>query len=406
MRARKRAKLASEELVATTAKEVETSHVTSKSDDQLFVLDTTAEHVPGGAAAAKATSKQKKKGLSDHEQAKVQALLKQHDAKSLKKLVHDNKPEVQRAKRIKKTVGNVQAKFDLWGSDTASSSKAVKAKPTVAPSPGIGDALAGTAPAHVYTKQRAAKKLTKKTIAVEVAHGGQSYHPDKEQHQDMVGEALALELRRKEVKDYVTKPISAGMSESTKAVLLGSDDEESDEDEQESDAEMEIKITKKREKMTTAQRNKQKRHRALEKEIQERKKAKKLLNSVVELKRYNKQLTKKQQEDAERKKTVQKLKEQSERTLGHNVFQNVSQRDPLGAPTLPVALSSELRSSLRSMKPKGSLLEDRFESFRDRSMADKKHVGDRKHVVQGKRRRIKVKGNSQYSEGSDFHLMG
>lgn len=36
------------------------------------------------------------------------------------------------------------------------------------------------------------------TVSVELAHAGQSYHPDHEHHQHTIGEALALELRQKE----------------------------------------------------------------------------------------------------------------------------------------------------------------------------------------------------------------
>jgi nucleolar protein 53 len=95
------------------------------------------------------------------------------------------------------------------------------------------------------------------------------------------------------------------------------------------------------------------------------------------------------------------------------VFQHVSEKNPLHAPTLPVALSDDLSGALRTMKPKGSLLTDRMESFRDRNMTTKKLVGDRKRIVQGnKRRKLKVKESKRQDihvkdeRGKDYLLMG
>lgn len=408
LRAKKRAQEASHELVETTATEVETGHVVRKTDDQLFVLDTTAETVPGGVQK-EANQKKRKKGLTAAEQKQVDDLLQSHDADALKKMAEETKDQIERAKKQKRLA--FRPTEDLWGAPSEELQKESKSKPIV--SPGIGDSLAGTAPAHVTVKRRAAQKLNKKALALQVAHGGQSYHPDKAQHQDVIGEALALELRRKEVATYNATPLSSGMSETTKALLLGSDDEnddDSEDDDQKANSEAIIEIKKRKGKLTKADRNRLKRHRALEKEIEERKKAKKLVNSLTEIKRVKKEFAQKEREDKERKALVQKLKDESERTLGKHVLQNLSQRDPVGVPALPVALTSELRSSLRSIKPKGTLLKDRLESFRDRKMATHKHVGDRKKVVHGKKRKVKVKGavehRLQTSDGSDILFMG
>lgn len=408
LRAKKRAQEASHELLEATATEVETGHVVRKTDDQLFVLDTTAETVPGGVQK-EVNQKKRKKGLTAAEQKQVDELLQKHDVDALKKMAEETKHQIGRAKRQKRLASRPSE--DLWGGPSETLQKESKLTPVV--SPGIGDSLAGTAPAHVSVKQRAAKKLNKKVLALQVAHGGQSYHPDKAQHQDMVGEALALELRRNEVTTYNATPLSSGMSETTKALLLGSDDEndeDSDDEDRNAVSDGAIEIRKRKGKLTKAERNRLKRHRAAEKEIDERKKAKQLVNSLTEIKRVKKEFNRKEVEDRERKALVQKLKEESERTLGKQVLQNLSQRDPVGVPALPVALTTELRSSLRSIKPKGTLLEDRLESFRDRKMATHKHVGDRKKVVQGRKRKVKVKGavehRLQTSDGADILFMG
>lgn len=50
---------------------------------------------------------------------------------------------------------------------------------------------------------------------VEVAAAGQSYHPDFDTHQDVMAEAVAKELERREKKAKLQEPVSNGMSEET-----------------------------------------------------------------------------------------------------------------------------------------------------------------------------------------------
>jgi nucleolar protein 53 len=206
----------------------------------------------------------------------------------------------------------------------------------------------------------------------------------------VIGEALAMELKRKEVVIYNATPLSNGMSEKTKSLLLGSDDESDDNEDDAHDAPIEIK--KRKEKLTKAERNRQKRHRALQREIEERKKAKKLVNSLSEIKRVKKDFAQKEREDKERKEMLKKLKEESERTLGKKVLQNLAQRDPIGVPTLQwhSPLSSNRRCG--QSNPRDRFWKIAWRALRDRKMAAHKHVGDRKKIVQGKKRKVKVKG--------------
>jgi nucleolar protein 53 len=423
LRAKKRIQEATHELQEQQAAQAETAHVVNKPNEQLFVLDTTAALVVPGLAADKKKNKGKK-GISRVDTVKINALLEKHDAKELQQMVKNNNARAERAKKRQKVIGNINANFDLWGGDstavtTTDKKKQKKSKP-VTVSPGIGTSLAGTAPAHMSTnKNQPAMPHQKKNkmLALQVAHSGQSYHPDKMQHEDVLGEALAVELRRTQVENYKNAPLSSGMSAKTMSLLLGDDDSSSeDEDGDEMVDEEELVSKKKVEKLTKAQRNKQKRHRALEMEIADRKKQKKLLNSVQNLKKWKKELTKEEQEQKERQEALAQLKKDSERTLGHNVWERKSSKRfdaPLHVPTLPVALRGELQSSLRSVQPKGSLLQDRMESLCDRNMTTtKQRGGDKRTIVQGKKRKRKVKGGHEYKVdgggggGSDFVLMG
>lgn len=405
LRAKKRAVAAQEELTDQVAQHVESRGVADKPNEELFVLDTTARPVPlPKVATNKKKIAKQDPGVYEKEQRKMKALMKKHgnDPKALRALV-------AAGKKPKRPSRKADTSFDLWAEDDQEID-AVSNKLT----PAVGASLAGTAPAFTQTKaQPVTRKLREPTIAVEVAHSGQSYHPDTQKHQDIIGEALSLELRRKEAQHYKETPISTGLKAETKALMVGDDESSEEENDVEDDDKEETVVTKKKiKKLTRAQRNKQKRLRAEEKEIQERRRAKKALNAVHDVKRMQKELKQKELEKKERKEWISQVKQQDQRKLGKGTFQERSRVDPIGAPTFPVALTEELQSSLRTIKPKGSLLTDRMESFRDRKMADKKRTGDRKKVVQGnKRRRLKVKAKGHDikvtdESGRDYLLMG
>jgi nucleolar protein 53 len=420
-RAKKRAQEASEELIETVAQSVETSHVVLKKNEDLFELDDVASTVPGGLPKNYPTSepsdqpfkRRRKDVLSISEKKQVEDLVKSHDAVTLSKMAHDTKHAAELARR-KKQLENTPT-FDLWDSAPPHTS----VKEAITPDPqdrklsGIGASLAGTAPPHVSIRDRTALPPPhKQAIAIRVAHGGQSYHPDPEQHQDIIGEALALEIRRKEVQTYLSKPISSGLSETTKALLLGSDDEheESDAEDQEESHSSKVVIKKRKAKLTQAERNRQKRHRAWTKEQEERKKAKKLIHSVNEAKKISRELVQKEREHEEIREIRKRQREASVPIPGKDVWQSLSRRDPLGVPALPVALTHELQqSSLRTIRPKGSLLEDRLLSYRDRNMATPRRVGDKKRIVQGRKRK-KVRGAADHKiltpDGTELHVMG
>jgi len=387
LRAKKRGKAAQLDLEDSTAHHVATSHVTSKTNDQLFMLDTTAALVPKEQEPkVKKDTVVKKPRIVDE---KVQALLQKHDAATLQKMAtkKNNKRKAAPA-------------FDLWEQEEEETTTIATKR------------MAGVAPPHLHTKAaRVSTKKQQKAVAVEVAQSGQSYHPDPQQHQNVIGEALALELRRQEAEEYRDAPISTGMSEETKALLMGDDDESSSSDEDDEDTPSTV-LYKQKEKLTRAQRNRQKRIRAQEKELHERKVAKKRLNAIAEAKKVSKELAKQETLNKERKAQVASLKKEQARTPGTSVLQQVSESNPLHAPTLPVALSDEISGALRTMKPKGSLLTDRMESLKDRNMTAAKHVGDRKRIVQGNKRRklkVKAKGHDIHvkdERGKDYLLMG
>merc|ERR1719491_592214 len=147
--------------------------------------------------------------------------------------------------------------------------------------------------------------------------------------------------------------------------------------------------------MTRAQRNKQKRVKAEQTILHERKRAKRLLAAVNDSKIIAKKLMKEERILQAKRKEIHALKdEKRSKPIGSNVISSLSKLDPLNVPSLPVALTEELKKNgggLRSVIPKGNLLTDRMESMVSRKMANRKKAY-KKNVVEGKRRKLKVRG--------------
>lgn len=406
LRAAQRSKLAAEEIVETTASEVQTKQVVSKKNEELFVIDTKAV-LPSKKQQAKQEAKKKRNNPSVKEQGQIEKLVQAHSAEGLQKLVQDG----QIRRRQAKLKGQVKPTFDLWGQDEAQT-KVTKSKKNSKSKLPLG--VGGTKPEkHVVVTTRPAlpAPISKaKTVTVEVAKPGQSYNPDKVEHNKALQDAVKVETKRQQAEKEKTAPLSKGMTAETRALLVGdSDDSDSEKEEPLGDDLVDMAMSKQNRKFTRAERNKQKRLRAEQWEIQSRKRQKKLEKSVGEAKHVSKQLKKKEIEQSKRRTEIENLKADGVRTRGVDVYERLAEENPITAPTYPVALRSELKQtggSLRSIKPKGSLLHDRLSSLADREMAAKKQVKKRKQV-QGKRRKAKLKVRGKgYAESREGAILG
>ena len=451
IRAKKRADEAAEELLNQTIENKESAQYEAKSNEELFTIDKTAD-----VATALASQKTKKRSLressssstsststltlkqgkknriSEMDERKIHEMLKKHSKEAIIDLANANEERMKQRKRMKRTAGTAKANFDLWGDgdnhNNKNSGSTNKRQPSgkvngggtkiIPVKVGIASA-AGTAPIIFKEVSKASlrkdiqqpaaisnkelkrkereKEMARKTVQIELAQPGQSYRPDEEQHQDVIGEALGIELRRKEAEEYKSAPIGGGrMNQRTLSLLIHSSDEESsddDGDEEDNDDEnMKSRAVslKRKEKLTRAQRNKQKRVRAMQVELEERKKAKQFLHTFQDAKKISKEIKKKEAEHIARKQEINALKEEKlSKPLGVNIIDQISKLDPINAPSLPVALTDELKDgSLRTIKPKGSLLTDRVESMISRKMAHRKTL-EKKRIVNGKRRNMK-----------------
>lgn len=431
-KAKKRIGETYEELKEAQIERSEQVRTEAQADETLFVLDTARKETAASnrakhLRAKKEESKKRKLEASDRIKNKVKRIIDTHGQEGAIALAEKGRKRLDQ-KRIRKhitaTAGNPT--FDLWSDPPAATSKRqtvricgkkaasgtapveiIPAEESVPPASRPNDDLynlpAQPAP-KLSNKQlkarRNAELAAPNKLAVEVAHPGQSYHPDKEHHQDAIGEALSIEIRRNEALDYKRKPISDGMSQFTKEFIINnSDEDDSSDDEDDTATNVSTKIIKRKEKLTRAQRNKQKRVKAEETALKERRERKKFMHQVHEVKKTSKEVRQAEEEQRQRNEELAKLKhEKKARPLGKNVWEKISQDSPIDAPTLPVALTGEIRSGkegggLRTLAPKGSLVTDRLESMVARNMIAKKKTEVRKRV-QGKRRknRIGVKG--------------
>ena len=186
------------------------------------------------------------------------------------------------------------------------------------------------------------------------------------------------------------------------ALLVHSDDEISS-DEDDSDEEMrgeEYRPKLKKEKLTRAQRNKQKRVKAERVALEKRREEKRLLASVSEVKKYGKAIAREEADKAERREKLSRLKaEKKVEPLGTDMITKLSSEDPINAPSLAVALTSELAEqgggTLRTVRPKGSLITDRIQSMADRKLANRKALR-KKNIVEGKKRKMKGGKHREY----------
>ena len=419
IRAKKRADAAAQELADARIDRSELARFESKPDDELFVIDKVAPQ-PSKTALLKAEGRKarelklekvkqsKRDRVSEKDERQVRKLMEVHSKEKIIELAIGDKVRRQTRKKARRVPGTACTDFDLWKSNEDTIIQP-KINTGVAPA-------AGTAPVQFEVVSKSSlrrdiqqpatlskrlqkdrqivKKNKPQSLQVEKAQPGQSYRPDKEQHQDVIGEALSIELKRKEAVEEKNKPVGGGgMSEKTLELIVGSSDDESSDDEgdiSDTDLNKNIVVKKRQEKLTRAQRNKKKRMKAQEVTLQEKKRAKKFLDSIQDVRSVAKKLRKEDAEKCESRKEIQTLKdEKKNQIIGKEVFEQLANLDPLNAPSLPVALSSELKNgTLRTVKPKGNLLTDRMESMISRNMANRKNV-TKKNLVQGKKRKLK-----------------
>jgi len=290
---------------------------------------------------------------------------KANNAKIAESLSRDERPEMLDSMKVEK-----EGEYDLW--------QASKDK--------------------VMVNRRSMKAMQKwkkdvgKIRAVEVDAPGSSINPDRELHQEVVAEAVAVEMKKQydrellpvapprivewdddyqkdELEKLLAEPASDGSSES-------------DEDEDEAQA------TKIQRRKTLKDRNRQLRHKKIEGEIARKKKEKKKLQDLEIVQKISKDVEETLTEREERIQRRQVDREEMERTLpprlGRHEFK------PLPIQVMTTDELEETGGSLRKLKPTPVLAKERYKSLQKRGIIEprvkvNKRRGKRKIVIHGKR---------------------
>ena len=411
LRSKKRQKALTEKLQEEQAEQVARQSVVDQSDKELFVLDTKGDHVPSTPRPSPfqrtGSKKSKETVWSNRERRDIENLLKRHSKEELASMAADGQRLFDKTNHLR-THGIRKSKtppktFDLWGD--AKSLQSGKQKDEKK------KALKGEkSSANLHDSKRA------NMVAVDVARGGQSYRPDPVEHQSVLREALNVEERRDKAEIEKNAPLSPGMSEATKAILLAdsdsSDDEEGEGQSEGANDESKMVFHKQKGKLTRAQRNKQKRVRQEERERLDVKREQERERQVFQIKRLRKEVKLAEEQQKERLEEKRKrVEEKASEKKGSRIEKEVSVMDPVAAPSFPVALTSELckgESSLRTMIPKGSLVTDRMASYALRSLSAKlpSHAAAQKELASRKKRRPKkkVKGGKEW-RGENFVII-
>ncbi|RLO04907.1 hypothetical protein DYB28_001963 [Aphanomyces astaci] len=234
----------------------------------------------------------------------------------------------------------------LFAIDTAGSTSK-KAKLTKDPAVWSGKYKPEKAKALKKTIDRIqAKPAVAAVKAVEVAADGQSYHPEVSAHQAVLAEALAKVAEKQKQREKDLAPLVTGISNNYI---------------------MESSI-KAKEKLTRSDRNRQARHKALEKELDSRRTNKKLLGQINKyafaVVKTLESGVKKDEKVYQKKKQLKVLLKAQKLDDEPEVMIAGKKRWGVVRPTL-VSTAAELSGNIRSLK--GSAMKDRYDSLLKRN---------------------------------------
>lgn len=278
----------------------------AKGDDELFFLDTLSTVNPRKAArrAKKAVAKTNRDSFSKTETVLI-------DRAALK---------LQRRLKQQTPAKKEELDDDLWADE------------------GRGEKM--------KTKQGRDGRSKRKSTPLEamggIATGGQSYNPKLEEHQDVVGEAVAIESRRLAKLESLENWWQNRLKKLNEEVDEEDDKDDEEEEEEQEEKSGEVLVRRPTEPVTRTKRNKQRRARAAEAEVRRKERVKSQRRQLDTLKHIRKDI-----EAEERKLEDRRAKIASEKTSNPRV------PEPRAPPH--VALSDELLASEGTLRKSTSL---------------------------------------------------
>ncbi|XP_075774102.1 ribosome biogenesis protein NOP53 [Pelodiscus sinensis] len=208
--------------------------------------------------------------------------------------------------------------------------------------------------------------------AVEVIPAGGSYNPTFPAHQALLLQAHEVELRRQKAEEKLERQLrfpeaptqEAVFREQCEGLLEESADEGSDAEDGPEEPGAPPNLTRLREKKTEQQRRREKEAKALEARRLGEKAARCRRQELFQLRAIRRQV-KRREAELLRRCRARLAKRRAEATkprrLGRLRYEE---------PDLEVQLSTELAESLRTLKPEGSVLRDRFKSLQKRNLIE------------------------------------
>eukprot|EP00939_MAST-03C_sp_MAST-3C-sp1_P000035 g35.t1 len=339
-----------------------TGALQSMANDELFVIDKAG----GEAGTAEPIHENEKDDSSPR-------------AKQKRKLPRPEKKKVSRSE---------EDLCDLWAEKKTANSK----KTAV---PKFVSTFSST---RMRKKKAKVEKLLPTLPSVPYPDAGLSYHPSKDAHEEIMARVMAKEIARAD------RLASEKLPEVHPVVPVDDlDDENKEESDDDNDDEtlrepkrsiVADNSTHARSK-TTAQRNRAKRHRQVEAEIAERKRQRVMMHQINMSKKLLSEIEQKEKAREERRKTRGRLREEALAAPDKRTIV-VGGKRRLLEPVSKVALTSELKGSLRLMKNNSNVLRDRWHSMLERS---KFELGDKQRVrrlEKQQRRKYRPYGKSHW----------
>ncbi|XP_072524728.1 ribosome biogenesis protein NOP53 [Salminus brasiliensis] len=370
--------------------------IADKTDDSLFFVDT------GNKESVLEPGPSRKKG-KDAKPLRIDLILQpSSNVAPPKDILAYQRPNAKKERRMAQKAQKLADMGILPRRGKRLQKAPVKEKPAVSKDPdrNFYDLWSAGSPetADPYYLEQTKKKLVKRPEkmnekpsvlpAVEVIGPGGSYNPDFFSHQALLLEAHEVEVTKLKAEQKLDRKLAVNKrelatQESTFKEQIEGLVEEEEEPVQETaglveDAEDEaVGPTAQQDKKTERQRKREKDERI--KELQKAA-ARKMIDSrqqLFKLRSIDLELKKREQKTKMRqiqRKTRQEAQKALPRRLGRLKFQ---------APDLDVQLSDELAGSLRTLKPEGSVLKDRFKSLQKRNLIEPRERAKfkRKHKV-------------------------
>ncbi|KAG2217923.1 hypothetical protein INT45_012586 [Circinella minor] len=325
-------------------------------DKPLKVDEILAERsaIPAIIARVKAANTEKKE--SKHDLQKVNKIAKRKRENAIPTTPKKKKKQVK------------EATYDMWGDDDTEQKEEEEEE----------DKTNGFLDVVKERKVKAPSTLQSKPAAlihkapVQVPHAGASYNPTMEDHQQLLKEAMDIEVKQEEAKKKLNEQLAYRkeldqLKHELEESISNNDDEEEEEEEEEGDAKDSKSIKSKHEgvRKTKTQRNKEKRkryNRMLEEQKLHERDIRKQIDRVKSIETELQEHIQKLEEAAEIRR---QLKEEDKKRGAHRLGRHYVKEQPVA-----VQLQEELSETLRQLKPEGNNLRERFSSIQERNIIE------------------------------------